>query len=550
MLLFCVLLMSLLSLPAHAFEQKEITVIILSYNNKQWYEQTLISALNQDYSNYKIIYIDDCSDDGMSELVQLFITVHDTKHRITYVRNATRKGTLANHWHAIHDYCSDDTIVVHLDGDGDMFAHPYVLQRVNQEYQDPQVWLTYGSFKEFPSDKIGWAYEIPRAIVNQNEWRSINDIRWGPTHLRTFYAWLFKEIKLEDLFYNGTFFPVTGDVAFMYPLAEMAAIHTRFIPDILYVYNISNPLNDFNTQLPLQLGLHQYLRMQKKRYQPLTKRPEKKECSSADLVVFSFDRPLQLYAFLESVEKYVTGIAQISVMYRTSSDAFYNAYEQVAHRFSWASFIHQSRENPQADFKDTLLHTVFDSGTPYVLFAVDDIVIKDRIHVGECITFLEKTHAYGFFLRLGKNINACYMLWDGPQPLPNLTEIAPNVFAWQFCYGKGDWWYPNSLDMTLYEKVAIQKDFYSYDYTSPNTLEAVLFTNPDMNKLGLCYGCSKIINIPLNRVQNDRQGRNMNCPNNLLLEIFQQGGKFDINPIAQLDNHAVHMEYIPTIIHR
>jgi len=45
--------------------------------------------------------------------------------------------------------------------------------------------------------------------------------------------------------------------------------------------------------------------------------------ANTDLIVFSYDRPLQLYALLESLESYVTGLAQISVIYRVSRDAFF-----------------------------------------------------------------------------------------------------------------------------------------------------------------------------------------------------------------------------------
>ena len=43
---------------------------------------------------------------------------------------------------------------------------------------------------------------------------------------------------------------------------------------------------------------------------------------NADLVIFSYNRPLQLYALLESITNYVTGLDKIMVIYR-SSDARY-----------------------------------------------------------------------------------------------------------------------------------------------------------------------------------------------------------------------------------
>ena len=49
----------------------------------------------------------------------------------------------------------------------------------------------------------------------------------------------------------------------------------------------------------------------------------------ADLLVFSYDRPLQLFAFLESVQKYMEGLSSVSVLYRTSNAEFEKGYQIV-----------------------------------------------------------------------------------------------------------------------------------------------------------------------------------------------------------------------------
>ena len=50
---------------------------------------------------------------------------------------------------------------------------------------------------------------------------------------------------------------------------------------------------------------------------------------AADLVIFSYDRPLQLYAFLESVQRYVTGLSKISVICRMSDGQYRQGYEII-----------------------------------------------------------------------------------------------------------------------------------------------------------------------------------------------------------------------------
>jgi hypothetical protein len=72
-----------------------------------------------------------------------------------------------------------------------------------------------------------------------------------------------------------------------------------------------------------------------------------------------------------------------------------------------------------------------------------------------------------------------------------------------------------------------------------------------MHKTGLCYEQTKIVNIPLNRVQTDWNNRHMNSYTTAqLLDIFNSGMKIDIKPLFHVVNRAAHMEYIPTFITR
>ncbi|MES2122369.1 MAG: hypothetical protein V4492_06285, partial [Chlamydiota bacterium] len=153
-----------------------------------------------------------------------------------------------------------------LDGD-DWFPHEYVLAKLNEVYADKNVWVTYGQFVYYPCNTPGWAAEVPESIIAQNAFR---EHTWTTTALRTFYAGLFHKIKKEDLLYEGAFFPMSGDLAYMWPILEMAGFHSRFIPDVLYVYNMDTSINDIKKDPDLQrhLGL---ITRERKRYQPLKK---------------------------------------------------------------------------------------------------------------------------------------------------------------------------------------------------------------------------------------------------------------------------------------
>ena len=53
------------------------------------------------------------------------------------------------------------------------------------------------------------------------------------------------------------------DLAFMFPMLEMAGHKSSYIKDIMYVYNVSNPLNDHKVDNALQINLEKEIRGKK-----------------------------------------------------------------------------------------------------------------------------------------------------------------------------------------------------------------------------------------------------------------------------------------------
>lgn len=274
--------------------QKTIVVIVPSYNTEKWCHRTLESILFQHYDNYRVIFIDDSSIDNTLHCIHSFlqsrkihftsITFDDSHVRLqkaadsfkkqilnaqpqkwTIVHNKNRCLALENIYRGIHS-CPDDVIIALIDGD-DWLAHPNVFREINQIYSKKNVWLTHGSFTEYPSfhssSKSNWAWStpIPTNIIQRNLFRNY----FVPAHLRTFYAALFKKIDIKDLLYKDNFLATTGDVAIMIPMIEMAGERHHFMRKINYIYNTSNALNDRKIKPKLQEQLVHFIR-KKQRY--------------------------------------------------------------------------------------------------------------------------------------------------------------------------------------------------------------------------------------------------------------------------------------------
>ena len=232
--LFCIL-----QAKTSEFYERPITVVITSYNNANWYKKNLGSVFNQNYENYKVVYVDDCSPDGTADLVEQYVRNCGQEHRFALIRNDERMFKMYNVYHAIHEFCDDEDIVIELDGD-DWLAHNNVFEKLNAAYADSNVWLTYGSYREYPSGGVGLCRMLPNWVVLDGSYRGYS---WVTSHLRTFYAWLFKMIKKEDFLHEGMFIKATTDFAQMFPMLEMAGGGFEFIKEILHIYNRANCLN-------------------------------------------------------------------------------------------------------------------------------------------------------------------------------------------------------------------------------------------------------------------------------------------------------------------
>ena len=276
-----------------------------------------------------------------------------------------------------------------------------------------------------------------------------------------------------------------------------------------------------------------------------------------DILIFSYNRPMQLFALLESCTHYLTGQYTLTVLYRTSDSAFETGYQIVANDFPAVRFVAQE-DPPYTTFKSQFLSLLFhERANDYFMCAVDDIIVTDHIDLRFCIDALETHAAHGFFLRLGTNITDCYTIHKKCGLPSSLTLIAPTLLTWQFKQGTGDWCLPASTDMTLYRKKDMYDLFERLSFFTPNDFESYWIQASDTTAFGLCYPVSKIVNIPLNIVQPDKTHRNMNffsCEE--LLEEFINGFKIDIKPLSMKENNnlpfntAPHAEYVPEFIRK
>lgn len=235
-------------------------IVIPMYNVSEWIEKTVRSVMEQKYKNFQAIIIDDISTDNSYEIVKELTKDDD---RFTVIKNEEKKFALRNIYEGIQMQNPDpEDVIVTLDGD-DWLSTPMVLSKLAQFYMKNDCWLTYGSYMEYPSGVRGaFCKPIPKRVVDEGSYR---EHPWCSSHLRTFKFNLWDRIRQEDLLdTEGNFYRMAWDLAFMMPMLEMAAERAMHIPDILYTYNVGNPLNDHKIDNGYQIKLEHQIRAKEK----------------------------------------------------------------------------------------------------------------------------------------------------------------------------------------------------------------------------------------------------------------------------------------------
>lgn len=219
----------------------KISVLVPSYNCGEWIERCLESVAMQTVRPDRVLIIDDASTDLDYSTLALDLAI---QHGFAFHRNEHNFKCPYNIWMGVKmlDVAAQDVIFL-LDGD-DFLPNEKVLERFEEIYSDPDVWLTYGNYKPYPYDTgqtLASAYD--KQCIEHRDFRTAGQ---KFNHPITFRKFLFDKILEEDLQKkDGQWFTGGYDYAIMVPMLEMCGgEHYRFVNETLYYYNAVNPISD------------------------------------------------------------------------------------------------------------------------------------------------------------------------------------------------------------------------------------------------------------------------------------------------------------------
>jgi hypothetical protein len=249
------------------------------------------------------------------------------------------------------------------------------------------------------------------------------------------------------------------------------------------------------------------------------------------------------------------GIDFIRVIYAASNLEFRAAYETVIEINSATHLAFTYESNRNLSFKELVTESLDEITSHATFFLVDDIVFTRQIDIRKVASLTSETCIPS--LRLGLNISHSYMTQSKlrspsmrvhSMEQSGLRRDSPHepceIFSWNWGRGEGDWGYPLSLDGNLFITQYLRNLIQSLTFSSPNTLEQSMQVDIKSfrRRIGICRKLSSIVNLPINRVQQDFNNSFGTVHQHELLLKWQAGYSIDVEQICTVVNTSVHQD--------
>ena len=120
-------------------EEELVSIIMPSYNTGKFIQETINSVINQTYSNWELIIVDDCSTDNTDEIVK---NINDS--RIVYLKNGKNNGAAVGRNKALKE--AKGRWIAFLDSD-DLWV-PQKLEKQIKFMKENNYYFSYTNYIE------------------------------------------------------------------------------------------------------------------------------------------------------------------------------------------------------------------------------------------------------------------------------------------------------------------------------------------------------------------------------------------------------------------
>lgn len=262
-----------------------------------------------------------------------------------------------------------------------------------------------------------------------------------------------------------------------------------------------------------------------------------------DIVIFSFNRAMQLNTLIASVYEYFQYPFKITVLYNCTA-SHSKGYEILKNRYPQINFVKEEKESkgyviselsklfnlkrylkyeyirsPKSDFRRKLISILSESNSQFVMFLTDDSVFISPVKLNKMLLqrIAEQPENMQYSLRLGENINS-----------PKNYAKESDFMVWSFYDDENlrDWRYNFSVDAHIYDReyvLSLAKDIV---FNNPNSYESftkIRICQKKQQQCGVANLEPCILSFPINMVQTVQDNESLSVSTEQLEKYFVEG---------------------------
>ncbi len=220
------------SLPKHGRKKsfKMISLLMFTYNEQDHIRQSLESILSQDYQNFNLIILDDCSTDKTYEILKEY------KHkdpRISLYANKMRKGYCYNYRKTFQLINEEPQYFAWVAGH-DVYTNTWLSSHVNEISKYDEVALIYSKSSRIDKNNqlIPHEYESINYsnYIIDSDFQRVKNIIWRGSGYGNMIYGLFRYSIVKQM--NKFPFTLVPDMMFIFELSKWGKIY--LLPEILW----------------------------------------------------------------------------------------------------------------------------------------------------------------------------------------------------------------------------------------------------------------------------------------------------------------------------
>ncbi|MFB0846168.1 glycosyltransferase [Paenibacillus oleatilyticus] len=217
-------------------KKPKVTILITTYNQKEYLKQAIESALKQDYENLEVLVADDCSTDGTDVVMQAYTT----NKKVRYIRHSSNLGAGNNTKYVFYNYVDSDYVLI-LNHDDFFIDDSYISKAAELLTENPNVSFVTANCIIYDVEKNEYKKTnyVEENVINGLDY-FLNYETSKYHHITSVLTTLFRrenavrmscfneEAKCLDLFLHLKLM-LTGDVGFIHDHVGVYRIHKNSI---------------------------------------------------------------------------------------------------------------------------------------------------------------------------------------------------------------------------------------------------------------------------------------------------------------------------------